>query len=281
MDRYKVSEKRWRIAQALEQQAYSNSEGIAECIDLRRRTWPMLLQVLKGEVDIGKSKRILDIGGGPTSIFLAVRGGERYALDPAHERFLTSYPPFRDIKEYKGVTFVSTPIEEAVFDNQFDLIFSINALDHMRDVQMAADKINELLTPGGILVVAVGCYADSVVRNIIKFFDIDLPHPHHLIASDITDLFPGYRMLKRNDTVWDIYDTAPTKGGNSSIPIYRIDKLISLMLYHLREESKGNIYFALRYVACYSLALLIAGVRQKEKPIYPLKRMRLFVFQKQ
>ena len=275
-----ASRARWLAAQELELKALERA-NVRELIHLRRHTWTRLLDSLKGEITFDNSKRILEVGGGPTSIFLAIKEGEKYVVDPLCEQLFHLHPFVREVAEYKDVNFVARPIGEATFDKQFDLIFMINVLDHVDELKSVANKIDELLAPSGKLIVAVSCYTDPAVRDVVNFFDADLPHPHHFVAEDITKLFSNYKLIKQDNEIWEIF-AKPTPGGKAAkgMPPYRVDKFIARMWRHLREE-KGDSLFAFRYIMCYSLALLIAVLRRRESPIYPIKKDRLFVFQKQ
>ena len=279
--RTEIPQKRWLAAHKIEEAALVRAEDITEFLRLRRHTWASLVDLLKGEIAFDSSKRILDIGCGPTSVFLALRGGEKYVVDPTLERLFQLHPFMREVEEYRDVNFVSRPIEETTFDKQFDLIFTINALDHVGALKPVIDKIDELLTACGILVIIVDCYADRAVRNIMSFFDVDLPHPHHFIVEDIARLFPTYQLKKQDNNILEIFQADPFRGKRKEIRIYRLDKFVALMWQVLKNLGKQrDILFTAKYILCYSLALLIAALRRKEKPIYPLKKARLFVFQK-
>lgn len=280
--RSEVSRSRWLIAQEQERKSQESTEDMKEWLHMRRLTWPRLLDSLKGDITFGNSKRILDIGSGPTSIFLALREGERYAVEPTWERLFQLHPFIKEVEEYKGVNFISCLIEEAVFDKQFDLIFMINVLDHVGELKPVVDKIDELLAPSGNLVVSVDCYADTTIKNIISFFDVDLPHLHHFVAEDIIRLFSSYKLIKQDNKIWQVFSKPPFRGQSGEIPIYRVDRFIARMGHHLRNSGrKGDIFFASKFLLCYSLAILLASLRRREKPIHPLKKARLFIFQKQ
>jgi SAM-dependent methyltransferase len=270
---------RWLSAQEQEKKGVESADDIKEWLRVRRHTWSSLIDLLKNEIPLDDSKRILDVGCGPTSIFLALRSGEKYAIDPNLERLLALHPFIMDVEEYKDVNFIPKPIEEIASDKKFDLIFMINVLDHIGVVNSVMDKIGELLSPSGTIVVIVDCYADRVVKNILNFFDVDLPHPHHFIVEDIVKLFSSYKLVKQDDRIFHIYDDCTFRGKNTDIEIYRVDQLFRRMRQILRSEGKqGDFFFTIKYVLCYSLALLTAVIRRREKPIHPLKKLRLFVF---
>ncbi len=272
---------RWLTAQEQERKGVESADDMKEWLRVRRHTWTKLIDFLKDDIDFNNSKRILDVGCGPTSIFLALRSGEKYAVDPNLERLLALHPFIKDVEEYKDVNFILKPIEAIASDTKFDLIFMINVLDHVGAVKSVIDKVGELLSPSGTIVVIVDCYADRAVKNIMTYFDVDLPHPHHFIVEDILKLFSNYKLKKQDNKIFNIFHDCTFRGKKTGIEVYRVDKLFGRMKQILKSEGKlGDFFFTTKYVLCYGLALLTVVVRRQEKPIHPLKKSRLFVFQK-
>jgi SAM-dependent methyltransferase len=278
----KASKKRWLAAQEREKAGIESAEDVREWLRVRRQTWASLVEWLKGEISLDGSTEILDIGSGPTSIFLALREGKKYAVDPIYRHLFELHPFMKEVEEYRDVNFIASPIEEAVIDKQFDLIFTINVLDHVGELKPVIGRMDELLAPSGTLVIIVDCYADKVVRNMVSFFDVDVPHPHHFITEDIVRLFPSYKLKKQDNKIFGLINEPPFREQRGEIEIYRVDKFIVRMRQLLSDwGKKGDVFFAVKFFLCYSLALLIAWFRRREKPIHPLKKPRLFVFQKQ
>jgi SAM-dependent methyltransferase len=275
------NKKRWLAAQELEKRGIENADDMEEWIQIRRKTWSDLVYLLKDDITIDDSTRILDIGCGPTSVFLGLRKGQKYAADPNLKLHFELHPWIKDVEEYKDVSFIPENCEEINTDQKFDLIFTINMLDHINEVKPFIAKIGELLSPSGNIVVLVDCYADAMVSKIMTFFDVDLPHPHHFITQDIIKMFSGYKLQKQDDKVFRIFENCDFKGKKHRIEIYRIDKLFMRMNQILKEVGKQkDILFIIKYFTCYVLALLTAIIRRKESPVHPLKKIRLFIFQK-
>ncbi len=277
-----VTKERWTIAQEHERKGIESGDDINEWLRVRRHTWANLTDSLKDDLLIDNSTKTLEIGGGPTSIFLGLREGSKYVVDPNLDRLFKLHPFIREIEEYKDVNFISSPIEDADINQQFDVIFIINALDHLSKLGPLVDQIDGLLAPSGMLIIVVDCYADEVVRDTIQLFDVDLPHPHHFVAQDIIQMFSKYKLRKQDSKAFRLIDEIPFKGEKFDIEIYRIDKFISRMKNNPSFWGrKGDILFALKFFLCFSSAFLMALLRQKERPIHPLKKARLFIFQKE
>ena len=281
----KVSKIRWLIGLEKEKEYNRKREELEDRISERRQVWANLLDLLKDEKAFDNSKRILDIGSEATSIFLALKEGKKYAVDPLFEYLFDLHPFLREIEDYKDVKFISSPIEDMVADKSFDIIFILAALEHVGKLKQVVDKIDELLTPSGTLIIFLECYIDPAARNIMSFFDIYPYHPHHFVAEDIIRLFSIYK-LKKEEQVREIYHDIPSRGLRKGAKTYRIDKLIAGIWQLIGGwGSRKNILFVSKLFLCYGLVFLVAFIRvllgKREGPIYPLKRPWLFVFQKQ
>ena len=153
----KVSKARWLAALEKEREYNREREDIELRLGERRVIWSRLLDLLKGEITFDNSKRILDIGAEATSIFLALREGERYAVDPLFDYLFDLHPFLKEVEEYKDVNFICSPIEDMTSDKSFDIIFMLASLDNMSKVEPIIDKIYELLEPSGLLVIPYAC----------------------------------------------------------------------------------------------------------------------------
>jgi SAM-dependent methyltransferase len=96
-------------------------------------------------------KRILDIGCGPRgSLEWATEAARRVGLDPLVDRY-------RDlgINEH-AMEYCASPAEQMPFpDESFDILSSLNSLDHVDDLQVVTDEITRVLSPGGSLLLEV------------------------------------------------------------------------------------------------------------------------------
>jgi hypothetical protein len=241
----KVPKERWLAAHEQEKKGIGTEKAgdIKEWLRVRRITWANLIDLLKGEIGFNNSTRILDIGSGPTSVFLAIRKGEKYAVDPNFERLFELHPFMREVEEYKEVNFISSPIEEIALDKQFDLIFAINVLDHVGELKPVIDKVDELLAASGMLVIIVDCYADAAVSKIMRSFDVDLPHPHHFVSEDIVRLFSSYKLIKQDSEIYKLTYKPPFRGQRGEIiEFYRLDKLAARGRQHLKEFRGGCVH---------------------------------------
>jgi SAM-dependent methyltransferase len=92
-------------------------------------------------------KRVLDVGCGPRgSLEWAQMATERVGLDPLAGCY-------RDLGgRHHAMSYVAGTIEDAPLPSgHFDVVASINSLDHVDDVEAAAGGLIRMLAPGGLL----------------------------------------------------------------------------------------------------------------------------------
>jgi SAM-dependent methyltransferase len=96
-------------------------------------------------------KKILDVGCGPRgSLEWADMAAERVGLDPLVERYRAL-----GIDQHR-THYVNAPVERIPDpDNYFDVVSSINSLDHVDDVDAAMREMLRVLTPGGMILLVV------------------------------------------------------------------------------------------------------------------------------
>jgi SAM-dependent methyltransferase len=98
-----------------------------------------------------EGKRLLDIGCGPRgSLTWAGGAAERVGLDPLVSKY-------RELQQGDhGMTYVEAGAESIPFpDGHFDVVSTINSLDHVEDVDRAIAEITRVTRSGGMLLVLV------------------------------------------------------------------------------------------------------------------------------
>jgi SAM-dependent methyltransferase len=100
------------------------------------------------------AKRVLDVGCGPRgSLEWAAGAARRVGLDPLVERY-------RELGiDRHAMDYVAAPAERMPFaDASFDIVASLNSLDHVDDVDAAVAEITRVAAPGAtwLLTVEVG-----------------------------------------------------------------------------------------------------------------------------
>jgi len=123
-------------------------------------------------------KRVLDVGCGPRgSLEWATGAAARVGLDPLADRY-------RELGiERHAMSYVRAPAERMPFgDASFDVVASLNSLDHVDDVDRAVGEITRVAAPGAtwLLTVEVGHEPTAT-------------EPHSL-SWDVAESFAGWQV---------------------------------------------------------------------------------------
>jgi ubiquinone/menaquinone biosynthesis C-methylase UbiE len=134
-----------------------------------------ILAVLK----IKNTTKILDVGCGISTVLHYIPVGLKYGIDPLANYYRLFYRYPKDIKIQRGSG------ENIPFpDNQFDVTFCSNAIDHTSNPLKVISEINRILKPNGYFVLTVEIFNEKVERGVA--------HPHSLSEADVRGLLKKY-----------------------------------------------------------------------------------------
>ena len=209
------AEKRWAAAQNAEKQFWKKYNSSLQSFSKE-------LELLKKHNIKTKNKKILEIGSGPTGIVNVLKG-ERHAIDPLMDLFLSKYNLPKQINYIKGKG-ESLPFT----DNLFDIIFCLNALDHADEPSKILKESYRCLKKGGIFFLALNCYSLQTVW-IKKFSEKigagDICHPHSYTVDEIKNalILQGFEIIEIKKEYPSQKDL---KGNISKVPI--MQRLLSV-----------------------------------------------------
>jgi 2-polyprenyl-3-methyl-5-hydroxy-6-metoxy-1,4-benzoquinol methylase len=191
---------RWRIAQWFEKmwwKKYLATKNKQEYLDWKQTYWLDFLNQVN--VTIPTGKKILDAGCGPAGIFMILQNNEVSALDPllpTYENTLSQFNP----KDYPWVTFIPTSLEAHSVEQQYDLIFCINAINHVDNLSAAYDQLLNMLTPNGQLIISIDAHNSKVLKKIFQAIPGDILHPHQYDLQEYQQFLTD-RKMKIDNTV--------------------------------------------------------------------------------
>ena len=178
--------RRWRAARRKRKAelAYWKERRDAEG-ELGNAHYEMLFTDLFGlEVGFYRGKRLLDVGCGPRgSLVWAREASRRVGLDPLANDYRALGT------DRHGMEYVATRAEEMPFeDGAFDVVGSLNSLDHVDDLAQAIAEIKRVTAVGGHVVLAVEVgHAPTDTE------------PHSL-SWDLCEMFePEFEVLERGE----------------------------------------------------------------------------------
>ncbi len=180
---------RWRIAQFFEirwWQRYLRHKDKTAYLNWKRLYWQAFLS--KINLDIPPHARILDAGCGPAGIFLLFPSHKVTAIDPLLDHYQRRVSHFKP-DDYPNVRFISRPLETFSPEQPFDVVFCLNALNHVDDLQTSILRLSATVRNGGLLILSVDAHRYAWLRRIFQAFPGDILHPHQQDAATYERLF--------------------------------------------------------------------------------------------
>jgi 2-polyprenyl-3-methyl-5-hydroxy-6-metoxy-1,4-benzoquinol methylase len=170
----------WKIAQMIEirwWQNYLDGKTKEEYLVWKRDYWTTFLE--KTGVFIKENSKILDLGCGPAGIFIIFEKNKVIALDPLLEEYEKKLPHFKK-SDYPNVEFLTQPLEDFSPEKQgtADVVFCINAINHVKDLSHSFDILVDSVSPNGDLVVSIDVHNYSFFKYLFRYFGFDALHPH-------------------------------------------------------------------------------------------------------
>ena len=136
---------------------------------------------------------MLDAGCGPAGIFIALHTRCRVeATDPLLGSYAQRLPVFKP-EYYPGVRFFEAPIEHFTPGKQYDIVFCLNAINHVADLPRCFDRLTALTKPGGRLVMSVDVHNSRFLKYLFQCFPGDILHPQQYALPDYLSM-----LAKRN-----------------------------------------------------------------------------------
>jgi 2-polyprenyl-6-hydroxyphenyl methylase/3-demethylubiquinone-9 3-methyltransferase len=170
---------RWRIAQQLEVkwwQNYLRDKSPETYLPWKKAYWEKLLQELSPSITLANGMQVLDAGCGPAGIFMALEHQQVTAVDPLLEAYRTM--PHFNPAAYPHVHFQALSIEAIKEESRYDVIFCLNAINHVADIDLAYDQLVKAIKPGGLLVVSIDAHNHAFLKHIFRLLPGDALHPH-------------------------------------------------------------------------------------------------------
>lgn len=202
---------RWQIAQFFEINWWRRYLGKRErgaYLDWKRRYWKDFLE--KSGVQVPEKKSVLDAGCGPAGIFMILENNTVDALDPLLLFYEQSLPHFRR-SDYPFVRFIDIPLEKYVPEKRYDVVFCLNAINHVADLQLCADRLSELVKPGGTLLLSIDAHNFALLKRLFRLLPVDILHPHQYDLEEYKNML-GYRgfsidrtLLIKKEVIFNYY----------------------------------------------------------------------------
>lgn len=194
---------------------------------------------------IKKDANILDYGCGPGYLikFLLNAGYKTSGMDFTHESVDIANEKYKGKNNFRGAYY----FDELSCNNQFDVIFNIEVIEHLTDDYLddMFSKYKQLLTDDGIVIITTPNNQNLVADSVYCPFCDTLFSPVQHVRSWNRSTLTKYVSEKGFDIVF--IDEVNLK--EMYLPISKRMILMLKKLYHLiekKEEKKKNLYCVIK-----------------------------------
>ena len=181
---------RWKIAQWFELRwwrQYLRGKDKASYLAWKKNYWNKLLGKIAAEVKIDASKTIIDMGCGPTGIFIALPDNKTTAIDPLLDEYEKQTHFFKK-SDYPSVRFLKSRLEDFEVDGiKYDVVFCMNAINHVHDIERGFEKLKEACGVSGVIVLSIDAHNYSFFKYLFRLIPGDILHPHQYDIREYTD----------------------------------------------------------------------------------------------
>lgn len=213
-----TASRKWKLAQTLEYkwwQNYLHKKDIGKYLEWKKNYWNNLLSSLSKYITFPVEKNILDAGCGPAGIFIVLQGNTVDALDPLLDKYksLEHFIP----ENYPWTNFINASIEELNHIEKYDLIFCLNAINHVNDIELCYDNLVKALKPGGYLVISTDAHRQEFLKKIFQIIPGDMLHPVQLNIKEYNSFLEKRNMeiihdvLYKREMIFDYHITIAKK----------------------------------------------------------------------
>jgi 2-polyprenyl-3-methyl-5-hydroxy-6-metoxy-1,4-benzoquinol methylase len=185
---------RWRIAQWFELkwwQNYLRSKKPAVYKQWKKDYWQAVYKKIKAPLRLSETSVIADLGCGPAGIFMLFNKNKVTAVDPLIDTYQAETDFFKK-SDYAHVDFVNNTIEEFSAVQKFDVVFCMNAINHVHNIEEAFKKLRMICKDEGTIVISIDAHNFSLFKYLFRALPGDILHPHqynldeysHLLSAD-------------------------------------------------------------------------------------------------
>ncbi len=191
---------KWNIAQKAELrwwQGYLRKKEVADYKAWKRSYWSDVLEKIAPYCKVEPGMSILDAGCGPAGMFIALPDCAVDAMDPLLDNYEAALPHFNK-SDYPNVRFFHSPLEMFTPDKTYDIVFCMNAINHVSDIALSYDRLAAWVKPGGKLVVSIDAHNHAFFRHLFRMIPGDILHPHQYNLTEYEQFLTQRGLLLLN-----------------------------------------------------------------------------------
>ena len=208
---------KWKIAQHFELvwwKRHLKDQSVAAYLDKKKKYWKKVLELTNIQTNMDAS--ILDAGCGPSGMFTILNNHKVDALDPLLNKYTAELSHFKP-DWYPNVNFSANTIESFQTSNTYDVIFCLNAINHVDQLEKSLEKLIALLKPEGRLLLSVDTHRWKTLKILFQYLPGDILHPHQYDLSDYllkiraANAFVQQTFLMKRQFIFDYHFITITK----------------------------------------------------------------------
>ncbi|HNL08690.1 MAG: class I SAM-dependent methyltransferase [Chitinophagales bacterium] len=183
---------KWKLAQQLELlwwKNYLRRKSPADYLVWKRRYWQNFLQNLA--LQLPPICDVLDAGCGPAGIFTILEQQKVVAIDPLLAHYAEQLSPHFTTAAYPHVRFEDCRLEDINYQQSFDYIFCINAINHVSDLPLALARLSAALRPNATLVLSTDVHNHNFFKHLFRLLPLDALHPHQFDLAEYRQQLPN------------------------------------------------------------------------------------------
>ncbi len=193
---------KWNLAQKAELKWWGNylkGKDVESYHAWKRNYWQKLLDLVQPVCPVEQGMTVLDAGCGPAGVFMNLSACVVDAVDPLVDDYEKNLPHFKR-SDYPYVDFFSLPIEQYKTEKKYDIVFCMNAINHVSDIQFSYDLLAKMVKPGGKLVVTIDAHNFSFFKYLFRMVPGDILHPHQYDLNEYEAFLTnrGFTLLQSN-----------------------------------------------------------------------------------
>lgn len=170
---------RWQVAQAAEWrwwQRYLRIKPKTAYLEWKRTYWQQLIARIQPPLALLPNARVLDAGCGPAGIFLALPQCSVTALDPLLDKYTTTLPHFSPT-DYPYTHFICRALEDWQETNAFDVVFCMNAINHVSDIEQCLANLAASARPNAPIILTIDAHNYAFFKHLFRTLPGDILHP--------------------------------------------------------------------------------------------------------
>lgn len=185
---------RWRVAQYFELRWWKNylhKKDKNTYLQEKHKYWMRLYNMIAEHLKVNDTHKILDLGCGPSGIYMLFPKNKVTAVDPLIAAYESKLEVFSK-SQYATTTFLNSTIEDFKPDCQYDIVFCMNAINHVADISAAYEKLKLCTKLEGKMVVSIDAHNYSFFRFLFRLMPGDILHPHQYNLNEYKQMAEEY-----------------------------------------------------------------------------------------